>query len=118
MSDTTEAAAKRIREESAIVDAVCRQLPHFAEGAEADALVSFAEIFFSKAPPSFMKGRSPDTLAHLVKGTLDFLKETEAGRVDVQVVNPDVDNEGWYAPVTVIRTNVGERPFVVDSLRE
>jgi glutamate dehydrogenase len=118
MSDTTEAAAKRIRQESAVVDAVCRQLPHLAEGAEADALVSFAEIFFSKAPPTFTKGRSPDTLAHLVKGTFDFLKETEVGRVDVQVVNPDVNNEGWYAPVTVIRTNVGERPFVVDSLRE
>ncbi len=100
------------------MDAVCRQLPHFAEGDEAEALVSFAEIFFSKAPPSFVKGRSPDTLAHLVKGTFDFLKGSSADRVDVQVVNPDVENEGWYAPVTVIRTNVGERPFVVDSLRE
>ena len=38
--------------------------------------------------------------------------------VDVQVFNPDVESEGWYAPVTVIRTNIGERPFIVDSIRE
>ena len=118
MSDTTEAAAKKIRAESPIVDAVCRQLAHQARGDQADALVSFAEIFFSKAPPSFMKGRSPDTLAHLVKATFDFLDRSRPDRVDVEVVNPDVDNEGWYAPVTVIRTNVRERPFIVDTLRE
>ena len=40
MSDTTEAAVKRIRQESPIVDAVCRQLPHFAEGDEAEADLS------------------------------------------------------------------------------
>jgi hypothetical protein len=33
-------------------------------------------------------------------------------------VNPDVDTEGWFAPVTVIRTNLSERPFIVDSIRE
>ncbi|HSG47375.1 MAG TPA: NAD-glutamate dehydrogenase [Longimicrobiales bacterium] len=118
MSDTTEAAAKKIRAESPIVDAVCRQLAHQARGSQVEALVSFAEIFFSKAPPSFLKGRSPDTLAHLVKATFEFLDRSRPDRVDVEVVNPDVDNEGWYAPVTVIRTNVRERPFVVDTLRE
>ena len=34
------------------------------------------------------------------------------------ILNPDEDLEGWYAPVTVIRTNVSERPFIVDTLRE
>ena len=118
MSDTTEAAAKQIRADSPTVDAVCRQLSYQVEG-DADApLVAFAEIFFSKAPPEFIKSRSPDVLAHIVRGAYDFLSSSRPGRVDVQVINPDVENEGWYAPVTVIRTNVGERPFIVDSLRE
>ena len=30
----------------------------------------------------------------------------------------DRDYEGWYAPVTVLRTSISERPFIVDSLRE
>ncbi|MEJ2538385.1 MAG: NAD-glutamate dehydrogenase [Gemmatimonadota bacterium] len=118
MSDTTEAAAKQIRADSPTVDAVCRQLSQQLHGQDRAPLVEFAEIFFSKAPPEFIQARSPDTLAHLVRGAFDFLSSSRPGRVDVQVINPDVENEGWYAPVTVIRTNVGERPFVVDSLRE
>ena len=94
MSDTTEAGARRIREESPVVDAVCRQLSRQSRGRQGDLLVSFAEIFFSRAPASFLTGRSPDTLAHLVRGTFDFLNSAKPGQVDVQ------------------------RPFIVDSLRE
>ncbi|MDT8340014.1 MAG: NAD-glutamate dehydrogenase [Longimicrobiales bacterium] len=118
MSDTTVAAAKKIRAESPIVDAVCRQLARRSDGSDPDLLVAFAEIFFSKAPPTFLKGRSPDALTHLVRATYRFLERASPDRVDVEVLNPDVDNEGWYAPVTVIRTNVRERPFVVDTVRE
>ena len=118
MSDTTEAAARQIRADSPTVDAVCRQLSHPTDGTDPEALVAFAEIFFSKAPPDFVKARSPDALTHLVRGAFDFLARSRPDRVDVEVVNPDIENEGWHAPVTVIRTNVGERPFIVDSLRE
>ena len=34
------------------------------------------------------------------------------------VANADEDEEEWEAPVTVIRTNVSERPFIIDSIRE
>ena len=73
MSDTTEAAARQIRADSPTVDAVCRQLSHPTDGTDPEALVAFAEIFFSKAPPDFVKARSPDALAHLVRGAFDFL---------------------------------------------
>lgn len=118
MSDTTEAAVKRIRKDSPTVDAVCRQLEREVGSEEAPLVVAFAEIFFSKATPDFLHERSTDALAHLALGAYRFLEASRPDRVDVDVFNPDVDNEGWYAPVTVIRTDISERPFVVDTIRE
>jgi glutamate dehydrogenase len=118
MNDPTKTAAKRGRDASPVVDAVCRQLERQVDATDSEHAVRFAELFLSKAPPEFLQGRSADQLAHLTRGTFEFLKQGHPDRVDVQVFNPDVDNEGWYAPVTVVRTNISERPFIVDSLRE
>ena len=118
MSDTSETAARRLRHDSPTVDAVCRQLEHQADPSEVALVVEFAEIFFSKAPPEFLHERSTDALAHLALGAFRFLQRGRPDRVDVEVRNPEVGDEGWYAPVTVIRTNISERPFIVDSIRE
>ncbi len=100
------------------MDAVCRQLEHQVDASEAKLVVEFAEIFFSKASPEFLHERSTDALAHLALGAFRFLQRARADRVDVEVGNPDVDDEGWYAPVTVVRTDISERPFIVDTIRE
>lgn len=118
MSDTTEAAVRRIRQDSPTVDAVCRQIETEVEGPDASLVVAFAEIFFSKATADFIHERSTEALVRLVLGTYRFLEASRPDRVDVEVFNPDIDNEGWYAPVTVIRTDISERPFVVDTIRE
>jgi glutamate dehydrogenase len=118
MSDTTQAATGRVREESPVVDAVCRQLERQVDPTDAEVIVDFAQLFFSKATPEFLQGRSTDALSRMTLGAFRFLQRSRPEVVDVEVFNPDVDNEGWYAPVTVIRTNISERPFVVDSLRE
>jgi glutamate dehydrogenase len=100
------------------VDAVCRQLERQVDSSEAKLVVEFAEIFFSKASPEFLHERSTDALAHLALGAFRFLQRARIDRVDVEVSNPDVDDEGWYAPVTVVRTDISERPFIVDTIRE
>jgi glutamate dehydrogenase len=51
-------------------------------------------------------------------GAFRFLEGSRPFRVDVSVLNPDEAGEGWNQPVTVIRTNVSERPFIIDSIRE
>jgi glutamate dehydrogenase len=118
MSDTTETAVRRLRRDSPTVDAVCRQLQRQVAPDEATLVVEFAEIFFSKASPEFLHERSTDALAHLALGAFRFLQRSRPDRVDVEVDNPDVGKEGWYAPVTVVRTNISERPFIVDTIRE
>ena len=118
MSDTSEATVGDLRRGSPTIDAVCRQLERQVSPAEADLVISFAEIFLSKATAEFLQERSSDALARMAIGAWRFLQRAHPRRVDVEVFNPDVDNEGWYAPVTVLRTNISERPFIVDSLRE
>ncbi|NIR38241.1 MAG: hypothetical protein GWN71_34700, partial [Gammaproteobacteria bacterium] len=85
---------------------------------DADALAGFAEIFLSRAPEELLRERSADDLASMTLGVFRFVQESRPYRVDVSVVNPGPDEEGWDAPVTVIRTNVSERPFIIDSIRE
>ena len=118
MSDTSSAVAHRLREESPTIDAVCRQLERHVDPNETESVLAFAEIFLSKATKEFLSNRSADTLAHITLGAWRFLQDSHPDRVDVDVFNPEVDDEGWYAPVTVLRTSISERPFIVDSLRE
>ena len=118
MSDTSEAVVRRLREQSPAIDAVCRQLERQVDPNEAEPAVAFAEIFLSKATKEFLHERSADTLAHITLGAWRFLQKSQPDRVDVEVFNPEVENEGWFAPVTVLRTIMSERPFIVDSLRE
>ena len=54
----------------------------------------------------------------MTRGAFRFLESSRPFRVDVAVVNADEDDEEWDAPVTLIRTNVSERPFIIDSIRE
>jgi hypothetical protein len=68
-------------------------------------LCDFARIFFAKAPPQLLQERSLDQRAALTLGAFRFLTEPAPHPVRVQIVKPT--DEGWSAPVTVIRTLVG-----------
>ena len=117
MSDTTEAAHSRLREDSPTIDAVCEHLDAHT-GADSDLLLEFAQLFLSRAPEELLRQRSVGDLASMTRGAFRFLQASRPVRVDVDVTNADEDDEEWDAPVTVIRTNVSERPFVIDSIRE
>jgi glutamate dehydrogenase len=118
MSDTSTTAVERLRQEQPSLEAIERELHRIVDESEVDLVRRFAELFLSKAPPGFLEERSVPVLARMILGAFRFLERSRPDRVDVEVVNPDVDTEGWFAPVTVIRTNISERPFIVDSIRE
>ncbi|MEX2527686.1 MAG: NAD-glutamate dehydrogenase domain-containing protein [Gemmatimonadota bacterium] len=118
MSDTTEQGARRLREGSPDLKAICTRVESLLEPQEVPHALRLAELFFSKAPRDYLGHRSSDAQAHVLAGVYRFLAQPMGDLPKVQVFVPDVDNEGWHGPVTVIRTNVSERPFVVDSIRE
>jgi glutamate dehydrogenase len=117
MSDTTDTARGRTRQETTS-DTVCREVRRLTLPAEAELAVAFAEIFLAKAPVELARERAPETLANLILGTWRFVRGTRPDEIDVEVKNPSLDDEGWHAPVTVVRTSVSERPFIVDTIRE
>ena len=117
MSDTTAAAPSRLREISPTINEVCDYLKSSPDGASA-LLLDFARLFLSRAPDELLTHRSTKDLASMTRGTFRFLESSRPYRVDVSVANADEDDEEWDAPVTLIRTNVSERPFIIDSIRE
>ncbi len=117
MSDITAAAPSRLREIAPTINAVRSYLKSSPDGAS-ELLLDFAELFLSRAPDELLVHRSTEDLASMTRGAFRFLEQSRPDRVDVAVANADEDEEEWEAPVTVIRTNVSERPFIIDSIRE
>ncbi len=114
----SQPAVSRSRKDSPTLDAVCRHLERALPGAEAPIVVAFTRSFLAKAPQELLHERSVDALAHLALASFRFLERARPDQIDVEVGNPDIENEGWYAPVTVIRTHVSDRPFILDTIRE
>lgn len=106
------------RVDDSVVEAVREAVAVRAEPDERQLAVQFARLFLNKAPPEFSEDRFAETLALITLESFRFLQKSLPDRVNVEVTHPDLDSEGWHAPVTVIRTNVSERPFIVDTIRE
>ena len=118
MNKADREAMSRAGEASPVIDDVCRRLRRILPYGEAELAARFAALFLARAPADYLRERRPVSLARVAADAFAFLQESRPDRVDVRVFNPAMDAEGWHAPVTVIRTNVGERPFIVDSIRE
>jgi glutamate dehydrogenase len=103
---------------AALLEAVAGRLSGRAEGADADLLAHFGELFLADATAEFFKGRSADMVAALVLSAFRHLQWSSPDRVDVIVTAPEHDAEPWSAPVTLIRTHAAEAPFIVSSIRE
>mgnify|MGYP002780482611 CR=1 FL=1 len=97
------------------VDDLCEHLTA-QRPADAALLCEFARRFFAKAPRPLLLERDVDALAAMVTGAYDFLLASRPELVNVEVKNPE--EEGWSAPVTLLRAQVGDRPFIVDTIRE
>jgi glutamate dehydrogenase len=118
MSETTGTARRRLRDHSPRIDAVRRHLEERNGGLAGEPVREFAGIFLGRASDAFLRARSPADLASLTLGAFAFLEASRPERIDVTVHNPTAKGEGWSAAVTVVRANVSERPFIVDTIRE
>ncbi|HYW11542.1 MAG TPA: hypothetical protein VE871_06275, partial [Longimicrobium sp.] len=97
------------------VDELCDHLSRLARADDA-LLCEFARAFFAKAPRHLLEERGAEQLAGMTLGAWEFLRRARPDQVNAQVINPE--EEGWAAGVTVVRAEVGDRPFIVDTIRE
>ncbi|HVH13736.1 MAG TPA: hypothetical protein VM759_11820, partial [Longimicrobium sp.] len=108
---TTLAPAPR----AVTVDELCEHLTRLGRADDA-LLCEFARTFFAKAPRHLLESRGADQLAAMTLGAWEFLRRARPDQVNVQVIDPE--EEGWNAGLTVVRAEVGDRPFIVDTIRE
>jgi glutamate dehydrogenase len=100
---------------AATVDDLCHYLRSLPRG-DNGVLCDFARLFFAKIPRSLAEERSPEELAAMTVGAWEFLLRSRPDEVNVELADPR--EEGWPAAVTAIRAEVGDRPFIVDTIRE
>jgi glutamate dehydrogenase len=100
---------------SALANELCDHLERSQPG-DTTLLCHFAREFFSRLPRPVAQRRTLEELSALVVAAFRFLERSRPDQVNVEVVNPE--DEGWSAPFTVVRVVLGDRPFIVDSIRE
>jgi glutamate dehydrogenase len=115
MSTSYDAPARPSASYAAAVDEVCAHHQRTHEG-DTSALCAFTRHFFAKAPRTLLQERGVPELAAVAAGAFDFVARSRPERVDVEVLDPE--EEGWSAPVTVLRAHLADRPFIVDTVRE
>jgi glutamate dehydrogenase len=115
MSISDTAAASPTAPRAATVDELCDHLQRSGTG-ESALLCEFARIFFARVPRAMLAERGVEALAALTVGAFGFLRRSRPDRVNVELADPE--DEGWSAPVTILRAEVGDRPFIVDTIRE
>ncbi len=84
-------------------------------GPEAAQAVVFARVLLRGADAP--EGLGDEATAALVASAFRFFA-APGPDLRVRVFVPTYAHEGWDAPVTVIETIMGDRPFVVDTVRE
>jgi glutamate dehydrogenase len=99
----------------ALIDQLCAHLRETRQE-NVNLLCDFAREFFAKIPRQLVQERGVDELAALTIGAYRFFQASDPERCEVQVTDPE--EEGWSAPVTVIRAHLRDRPFIVDTVHE
>lgn len=99
----------------ALLEQLCEHLNSLA-GPDGPVVCDFAREFVGRATRQLGPERSLDERTALVLGAFRFLQRSRPEQVNVEVLNPE--EEGWTAPVTVLRVALADRPFVVDTIRE
>src|SRR5262252_982580 len=97
---------------AAVLDHITPKVPA-AQSSQAQA---FAAHLFRRVSAEELATRSADTWAALALGLLDFVRVRRAGVPAVRVFNPNLQDNGWESPHTVVELATDDSPFLVDSV--
>src|SRR5690625_3781872 len=77
---------------------------------------NFVSSFFARTTPGDVRLHDQAVWAALLADLFGFVGQRDASTANVRVFNPDSDENGWDAMVTVVEVNTDDSPFLVDSV--
>ncbi len=86
-------------------------------GEEAAFVRGFSEVLFDKAYPEFLERFQPDGLLAVTMGALKWIEQGPPEQIKVRVYKPEAAQHGWTWPGSAMEIHLGDRPFLVDSVR-
>ena len=87
------------------------------EGAKAEQITKFADLYYSGAPDDEILARPVEDLYGAALSSWQFIQQRDPGHPKVRVFNPDHENHGWQSSHTVIEIVYDDMPFLIDSIR-
>jgi len=75
----------------------------------------FAEVFFKRLPNEDLGEDTPLSLAAMVEGQIEFLRQRKKGELLIRVFNPEQELDGWESQHTIIELANDDMPFLVDT---
>lgn len=96
-------------------------IEHYAaDYVNADELVTFnafLRLFFSRYPLEELDGRHLSDVFGMVYHAWRLCQEFDRSSARVRVFNPNLEEQGWLCPHTVLMVLQRDMPFLVDSIR-
>lgn len=87
------------------------------ETSEFDVWEEFANQYFERFPIDEWEGRKIKDIFGAVYSCWRMLKHFDPKKPEVRIFNPDLDEDGWLCPHTVLQVQQRDMPFLVDSIR-
>ncbi|HSX85035.1 MAG TPA: NAD-glutamate dehydrogenase [Cellvibrio sp.] len=84
---------------------------------EEQALFAFAEQFFDRYPLEELAGRHLSDIFGAVFQYWRFLQQYDRKAPNIRAFNPNLEEDGWVCPYTVLVVLQRDMPFLVDSIR-
>src|SRR5438105_12696962 len=79
---------------------------------------AFVRQLFDKAGAELLAEGAVPQLADMALGACRFVIERSLDEPRVRVFEPPLTDTGWRTGCTVVETLMGDRPFIVDTIRE
>lgn len=106
-----------VDDSKAFLDQLREQAAEVLETSEFEAWEEFARQYFDRFPLDEWEGRKIKDIFGAVYSCWRMLKHFDLKKPEVHLFNPDLDEDGWLCPHTVLQVHQRDMPFLVDSIR-
>lgn len=100
-----------------IIDAVVDKLRKETNAAKDNLCAEFARQFFATVALDDLREWTIDDLSAVAVNFWSLIQTRKPGETKIRIYNPDVDQDGWRTPHTIIEVICDDMPFLVDTLR-